>query len=42
MEKEIECCIECYELVTCEKYLWTRYPDFTKQVIEMQKEYKKG
>jgi len=41
MEKELDCCIECDELVACEKDLWIRFPDFKKQVIEMQKEYKK-
>jgi len=41
MEKELECCIECDELISCEKDLWTRFPDFKKHVIEMQKEYKK-
>jgi hypothetical protein len=41
MEKELECCIECDELVTCRKDLWSRFPDFKKQVIKMQEEYKK-
>lgn len=39
MEKEIDCCIECGELVDCEKDLWNRFPNFKKQVIEMQKKY---
>lgn len=39
MEKKIDCCIECDELVDCEKDLWTRYPKFKEQVILMQKKY---
>lgn len=39
MEKELQCCIECDELTTCEKDLWIRFPDFKKAVIEMQKKY---
>jgi len=42
MEKELDCCIECDELTTCEKELWTRYPDFHKGVIEMQKKYQEA
>lgn len=41
IEKELDCCIECNELVTCKKDLWERFPDFKKLVIEMQKEYNK-
>ena len=40
IEKEKDCCIECDELVDCEKDLWDRFPDFKKQVIEMQKKFK--
>jgi hypothetical protein len=39
MEKEHDSCIECDELVACEKDLWDRFPKFKEQVIEMQKKY---
>lgn len=39
MEKGLDCCIECNELSSCEKDLWTRYPKFKEAVIEMQKKY---
>jgi hypothetical protein len=42
MEKELDCCIECNELISCEKDLWSRFPDFKKQVIKMQEEYEKS
>jgi hypothetical protein len=35
--KEIDCCVECSDLPGCQKELWSRYPEFKKQVIEMQK-----
>jgi hypothetical protein len=40
MEKKIDCCIECNELKDCKKELWDRFPDFKKQVIEMQAKYR--
>jgi hypothetical protein len=39
-EKGYECCIECDGLATCDKELWTKFPDFKKAVIDMQKKYK--
>jgi hypothetical protein len=39
ISKEYDCCIECLELVDCDKDLWTRFPDFKKHVIELQKKY---
>jgi hypothetical protein len=39
IEKNQECCIACDELTTCDKDLWTRFPEFKKQVIEAQKKY---
>jgi hypothetical protein len=39
MAKGFECCLECKELTECDKALWSHYPDFKKQVIEMQKKY---
>jgi hypothetical protein len=38
-EKQHDCCIECEELTACDKDLWRRFPDFKKQVIEMQVKY---
>lgn len=40
IEKKLDCCIECDELVSCDKDLWDRFPDFKKQVIGMQKEFR--
>lgn len=40
IERGEECCIDCDDLVTCEKDLWNRFPDFKKQVIEAQKKYR--
>lgn len=40
IEKKLDCCIECDELVSCDKNLWDRFPDFKKQVIGMQKEFR--
>lgn len=39
MEKKLESCIECDELQGCDKDLWTRFPKFKKQVIEMRQRY---
>jgi hypothetical protein len=39
MEKKLESCIECEELQGCDKDLWTRFPKFKEQVIEMRKKY---
>ena len=39
IEKELDCCIECDELVSCEKGALKLFPDFHKMVIEMQKQY---
>ena len=39
MEKKLDCCIECDELQGCDKDLWTRFPKFKEQVIEMRKKY---
>ena len=40
IEKGYECCIECERLATCDKELWTNFPKFRDNVIEMQKKYK--
>jgi hypothetical protein len=39
MEKKLDCCIECEELQNCDKELWTRFPKFKEQVIEMRERY---
>ena len=39
-KKELDCCIECGDLVACDKDLWRRFPDFKKQVVEMQEKYR--
>ena len=39
IEKELECCISCKELPGCDKDLWSRFPEFHRKVIEMQKAY---
>ncbi len=42
IEKKLDCCIECKQLKTCDKDLWSRFPDFHKTVIEMQVIYSKN
>jgi len=42
ISKGYDCCIECLELEDCDKDLWSRFPEFKKQVIEMQKKYLEG
>jgi len=39
ISKGFDCCIECAELVDCEKELWDRFLKFKEQVIEMQQKY---
>ena len=38
--KEFDCCIECDELPACDRDLWSRFPTFKDQVVEMQKRYR--
>jgi hypothetical protein len=40
IEKGYDCCIECDNLARCGFELWKNFPDFHKQVIEMQKAFK--
>lgn len=40
IEKGKDCCIACDELKSCEKDLWTKFPQFKEQVIKMQEAYK--
>ncbi len=37
--KGYDCCIECNDLVSCEFEIWKTFPEFHKQVIEMQKKF---
>ena len=39
IEKELDCCIECKELRTCDKDLWNRFPEFYEGVKKMQLSY---
>ncbi|MFC2096638.1 DUF3795 domain-containing protein, partial [Bacteroidota bacterium] len=40
MEKGYDACIQCDELTSCDKDLWTRFPEFYNAVKEMQVKYK--
>lgn len=40
IEKDRECCIDCDDLAGCEKDLWTRFPEFKKQVMAAQLRYR--
>lgn len=37
--KNHDACIQCKHLKTCDKDLWTRFPDFHKGVLKMQVTY---
>jgi len=39
INKKFDSCVECKELKDCDKDLWTRFPDFKKEVIKMQTIY---
>jgi hypothetical protein len=39
ISRELECCIECDELASCDEELWKAFPDFKKYVIGLQKNY---
>lgn len=40
IEKGFDSCIQCDQLSTCKKDLWTRFPEFYKSVKKMQEKYK--
>ena len=40
IRKGFQACIQCDELITCDKELWERFPQFHESVIEMQKKYR--
>lgn len=39
IEKELDCCIECKDLPSCTKGVFSRYPDFHKGVVKLQEKY---
>jgi hypothetical protein len=39
VDKKLASCIQCKELKKCEKELWTRFPDFKKNVEKIQADY---
>jgi hypothetical protein len=39
IDKKLESCIECKDLKTCEKDLWSKFPDFKNAIIQMQITY---
>ena len=41
IDKNLESCIECKDLKTCEKDLWKKFPDFKNAIIQMQVRYLK-
>ncbi len=42
IENGYDCCIECKNLSDCELDLWKWFPEFHKNVIEMQKKYQEA
>jgi hypothetical protein len=40
IEKGSDCCIQCDGLAKCDKELWKSFPEFKKQVMDMQKKYR--
>ena len=40
IEKKLDGCIECNELIACDQKLWTEFPQFHDYVMEMQKTYR--
>ena len=39
IEKGFDCCIECNDLKTCNKEIWTTFPQFKEEVLKMQAAY---
>jgi hypothetical protein len=42
VEKGFDCCIECRDLVSCQKDLWTRFPKLKEAVVKMQRDYQEA
>ncbi|HEY4786019.1 MAG TPA: DUF3795 domain-containing protein [Bacteroidales bacterium] len=40
ISKKLDCCIECDDLVSCNKKLWSDFPKFKDAMIEKQKKYR--
>ena len=40
-ERKLDSCIQCDDLATCDKTLWTRFPEFHQKILEMQKRYRR-
>ncbi len=40
IEKGHQACIQCDQLVECDKDLWTRFPKFHEGVLKMQEKYR--
>ena len=40
MEKGLQACIQCDDLKSCNKDLWTRFPKFHEGVVQMQEKYR--
>jgi hypothetical protein len=39
MKRELESCIQCEDLKTCEQDLWKHFPEFKKNVEKLQEKY---
>ena len=39
IERGFESCLQCRKLAECDKELWKNYPDFHKQMVELQQTY---
>jgi hypothetical protein len=39
IEKGHDCCIECTDLISCDKELWKNYPKFKEHMLDIQKTY---
>lgn len=42
INKGFDSCIQCDNLVKCDKQLWTEFPKFKESVIGLQKKYRAG
>jgi len=42
IEKELDCCIQCDDLATCDKALWKEFPPFREHVLKMQEQYRRS
>lgn len=42
LEKNFDCCIECEKLSTCDKEIWSTFPEFHKSVIDMQARFQES